>query len=58
MVYLRKLMSKVFFLKDFANYVLISCIYSSMKNPFDELNSVIKSISIILLTINTGNYKV
>ena len=57
MVYLRKLMSKVFFLKDFTNYVLISCIYS-MKNPFDQLNSVIKSISIILLTINTGNYKV
>ena len=29
-----------------------------MKNPFDELNSVIKSMSTILLTINIGHYEV
>ena len=29
-----------------------------MQNPFDELNSVIKSTSRILLTINSGHCKV
>ena len=60
MVYLRKLMSNIFFLKYFTvNYVLKS-LYSVIFNKkySDELNSVIKSTSTILLAINIGHYEV
>ena len=32
--------------------------FLQMENPFGKLNSVIKSMSAILLTINVGHYKV
>ena len=60
MVYLRKLMSNIFFLKYFTvNYVLKS-LYSVIFNEkySDELNSVIKSTSTILLAINIDHYEV
>ena len=53
-------MSNIFFLKYFTvNYVLKS-LYSVIFNEkySDELNSVIKSTSTILLAINIGHYKV
>ena len=52
----------IFCLKYFTiNYILnllYVCIKSSMKNPFDALNSVTKSTSTILLVINIGRYEV
>ena len=44
MVYLKKIMSNIFFLKYFTiNYVLYSLFIILMKNYFDKMNSKIKS---------------
>ena len=44
MVYLKKIMSNIFFLKYFTiNYVLYSLYIILMKNYFDKMNSKIKS---------------